>query len=100
MQILCSKKKNHFNSSKEPFSFSSCILFQYRCKSGKDQSVIKRIINCIKLQIIFKNNTILSKAFLIKDHISQTLVASFIYLSDSAMSPNMMKVCERRKKVE
>ena len=56
---------------------------------NKLRKSLKSIFNCCKLQIVFKSQNKLAKAFRLKDGIPKNLhlVASIIFSVDSAMNP-------------
>ena len=56
---------------------------------NKLRKSLKSIFNCCKLQIVFKSQNKLAKAFRLKDRIPKNLhlVASIIFSVDSAMNP-------------
>ena len=60
----------------------------------KLQKSLNNILNCFKLQIVFKNNTRLGTTFILRIRFQKILLlVSFINVSvDSAMSPIMVNV--------
>ena len=67
------------------------IFLQTRTKLNKS---LKNILNCCKLQVVFKNKTRLGNHFYFKDQIQKILLlVSLINFSvDSAMCPIMVNV--------
>ena len=65
------------------------LSLQIRTKLRKS---LKGILNCCKLQIVFKSQNKLAKAFSFKDHIPKelNLVLSINFSVDSAMNPIMV----------
>ena len=73
-------KKTYQQSKKKRlllvFPYLGIIYLQTRSKL---QPALKRVLNCCKLEIVFKCQTRLSNSFRYKDHIPKDLITSAVY---------------------